>query len=182
MPVRTERGAQIVLAVLVVTLAWLAYRAWAPTAATSAGASNAMGGRPGAAGPPAAVAPDVQLEMLGRDRVQPEKASRNPFKFQTRVEAAPPQAASTPRAAAPAPSGPPAAPAVPPIALKFIGVVEPDGKGPRIAVLSDSRGVVHGREGEVVLGQYRILRIGPDSIDIVHLDGRGRQTIRLNGS
>jgi hypothetical protein len=71
---------------------------------------------------------------------------------------------------------------VPPIALKFIGVVEPEGPAPRIAVLSDARGVVHGREGEVILGQYRILRIGPDSIDIAHVDGRGRQTIRLNGS
>jgi hypothetical protein len=33
-----------------------------------------------------------------------------------------------------------------------------------------------------VLGQYRILRIGAESIEMSYLDGRGRQTIRLTGS
>jgi len=33
-----------------------------------------------------------------------------------------------------------------------------------------------------VLGQYRILRISAESIEMAYLDGRGRQTIRLSGS
>lgn len=182
MAVLTERRGQVLLGVLIVALATLSYRAWQPTAATSSGTSNVRGGRQGAAAPPRDVAPDVQLERLKGERVQPGEANRNLFRFQTRAE---PESAPLPpiaRPATPVPSGPPAASGAPPIALKFIGVVEPEGRAPRIAVLSDARGVVHGREGEVVLGQYRILRIGPDSIDIAHLDGRGRQTIRLNGS
>ena len=49
-------------------------------------------------------------------------------------------------------------------------------------VLSDGRGVYHGNEGDTILGQYRILRIGVESIEMSYLDGRGRQTIRLTGS
>lgn len=185
MAVSTDRRKQILLGVLVFALVAVAYRAWQPTARSSDGASNVRGGRQAVAGTAPDVAPDVRLEMLERERVQPEGAHRNLFRFQSRVEpaVAPPVVATSPGTpGAPAPSGPPPAPGVPPIALKFIGLVEPDGRAPRIAVLSDARGVVHGREGEVILGQYRILRIDADSIDIAHLDGRGRQTIRLNGS
>jgi hypothetical protein len=179
----TERGRQIVLGILLVALAVVVYRAMQPTAATSAGTSNVRAGRQGNAAAAPDVAPDVQLEALDRERVQPGGAHRNLFRFQTRAESAPASAPEIARPpATPVTSGPPAAPAVPPITLKFIGVIEPEKPAARIAVLSDARGVVHGREGEVILGQYRILRIGPDSIDIAHLDGRGRQTIRLNGS
>ena len=52
----------------------------------------------------------------------------------------------------------------------------------RVAILSDARGgVFYGREGEIVEGRYRILKIGVESIDIAYLDGRGRQTIRHTG-
>ena len=76
----------------------------------------------------------------------------------------------------PAPTGPP------PIAMKFIGLVEAQPPTQRIAVLSDTRGVYEGREGDVIEGRYRIVRIGPESIEMAYLDGRGRQTIRLSGS
>ena len=53
----------------------------------------------------------------------------------------------------------------------------------KVAVLSDGRGApVYGKEGDTVLGQYKILRIGAESIEMAYLDGRGRQTIRLSGS
>jgi hypothetical protein len=78
-----------------------------------------------------------------------------------------------------APSGPPPPP---PIPLKFIGVVE-KGEGLKWAVLSvgDGRGPLHGKEGDIIDGRYRILKIGTESIDMAYLDGRGRQTIRLTG-
>jgi hypothetical protein len=58
-----------------------------------------------------------------------------------------------------------------------------DAQGKRIAFLSDGRGApLYGHEGDTVLGQYRILRIGAESIEMSYLDGRGRQTIRLTGS
>lgn len=80
------------------------------------------------------------------------------------------------------PPPPPPPPPIPPIALKFIGVIDMPA-GLRVAVLSDGRGApVYGHEGETVLGQYRILRIGVESVEMTYLDGRGRQTIRLSGS
>jgi hypothetical protein len=51
----------------------------------------------------------------------------------------------------------------------------------RVAILSDAHGVYYGREGEIIEGRYRILKIGVESIDLAYLDGRGRQTIRQTG-
>ena len=39
----------------------------------------------------------------------------------------------------------------------------------------------YGREGEVIEGRYRIVKIGVESIELAYLDGRGRQTIRQTG-
>ena len=33
----------------------------------------------------------------------------------------------------------------------------------------------------MIEGRYRIVQIGEESMQIEHLDGRGRQTIRLSG-
>jgi hypothetical protein len=75
----------------------------------------------------------------------------------------------------------PQAPPLPPIPFKFIGLVE-GAAGTRIAVLSDSRGlVVHGGEGAIIDGRFRILAIGAETVDIAYADGRGRQTLRLTG-
>jgi hypothetical protein len=75
------------------------------------------------------------------------------------------------------PTGPPPPPA---IALKFIGMVQ-TASGMKIAVLSDGKRVIQGREGEQIEGRYTILKIGTESLDIAYIDGRGRQTIRLTG-
>ena len=40
---------------------------------------------------------------------------------------------------------------------------------------------IGGVEGEIILGQYQILKIGNESIEMAYPDGRGRQTIRLTG-
>jgi hypothetical protein len=70
----------------------------------------------------------------------------------------------------------------PPIPLRFIGIVQKQGDSTKIAVLSDSRGVYHGREGDVIEGRYRIVRVGNESVELVYLDGRGRQVLRLTGA
>lgn len=122
-------------------------------------------------------APDVHLEALRAGRPTPGAAERNLFKFKPKYVPPPPAPA---RAALPV--GPPPAPQVQPIPLKFIGVLEAAGPQ-RIAILSDGRGApMYGKEGEAVLGQYKILKIGAESIEMEHMDGRGRQTIRLSGS
>jgi hypothetical protein len=80
-----------------------------------------------------------------------------------------------------APVAPP--PAAPPIALKFITLVERPDRGEKIALLSDGRGgpPIFGKEGDVIEGRYKIVRIGTESIEVAYLDGHGRQTIRLTG-
>ena len=82
--------------------------------------------------------------------------------------------------APPAPIVPAGPPPPPPITLKFIGIVK-KADGTRIAVLSDGKRPIYGVEGQEIEGRYRILKIGLESIEMSYIDGRGRQTIRLNG-
>ena len=128
----------------------------------------------------------VRLGALTANREQPDGAKRNPFRFQQPPPPPPPPkpmftppAQGTPVVALPAlPPGPPA-PA--PIPLKFIGVVE-RANGVKWAVLSDGKTAPqHGKEGDVIDGRYRIVKIGTESVELTYVDGRGRQTIRLTG-
>ena len=176
---------------LLIVLGVVSYRAWSGTSAPAPAASNGRAAttRPaarGAAGAPSD-APDVRLESLDGQRPKPVAGERNLFTFKPKAPPPPPpsvrQSAPTTLAnpTPPAPSGPPPPP---PIALKFIGVLEQAGNKPKIALLSDGAGhVFQGFEGgPPIEGRYLILRIGAESIEMSYLDGRGRQTIRLNGS
>jgi hypothetical protein len=135
--------------------------------------------------PAAATAPDVHLERLEAERPKPGEANRDLFRFKPKPPPPPPPAPPPVRVVAPpppAPTGPPPPPPVPPITLKFIGVMELPTQARKIAVLTDGRGApFYGKEGEIVDGRYRILKIGVESLDIAYADGRGRQTIRLTG-
>jgi hypothetical protein len=129
----------------------------------------------------------VRLDALSRQRPEPQAGDRNPFRFRPVAPPPPPPVAApapggpgSPLAAGPpVPEGPPLPP---PIALKFIGTVEQAPSRLKLAVLSDGRNVFYGKEGEVIEGRYRIVRIGAESIEMVYVDGRGRQTLRLSGS
>jgi hypothetical protein len=127
----------------------------------------------------------VGVALLEGARTGPDDGGRNPFVFGARAVAAAAGArpSGPPREApAPPPFTPPGPPPLPPIPFKFIGLVEGASSAPRIAVLSDSKGlVVHGSEGTIIDGRFRILSIGPESIEIAYTDGRGRQTLRLSG-
>jgi hypothetical protein len=185
-----ERRRQVIgLALLVVVLAagWSFWRSTAVPSGARAGAVRRPA--PGTGAQPEALPPaeEVRLASLELQRGEPSAASRNPFKFERRAAAGATAAEpGAPAASAPAdpavplvPSGPPPPP---PIPLKFIGVLE-QGEGMKWAVLSvgDGRGPLHGKEGDIIDGRYRILKIGTESIDMAYLDGRGRQTIRLTG-
>jgi hypothetical protein len=186
----TERQRQLLLGALALVLGVVIYKNLPRTSAGAPAPSNQRAATPaapsaaqGRGAPPGTEAPDVHLESLNAERPKPEGPDRNLFRF--KAPPAPPPAAVRPDPpVAPPPTGPPPPPPVPPINLKFIGVLEPGGDKPKIAVLSDGTGgpPVYGREGETVLGRYRILKIGVESIEMAYLDGRGRQTIRLTGS
>jgi hypothetical protein len=123
---------------------------------------------------------DVRLEVLKTAPSELEPSTRNPFQF--KPKALPRPLASSGRAPVviappPVPQGPPPPP---PISLKYIGVLE-TAQG-RVAVFRDSGGdIVNGKEGDIIDGRYRLLKIGVESADLAYVDGRGRQTIRLSG-
>jgi len=178
-----ERRRQLVLAVLVAVLGVLLYRAWPQTAAPVPGASNPRSAaKPGQTAEVAA--PDVHLEALEAERPKPSGPTRNLFRF-GRTErpresgaAPPPPPPPPPTKTVPTTGGPP------PIPLKFVGTMLVGGR--TMAVLSDASGMqrnpVYGFEGDTILGQYRLVRVSAESIEMTYLDGRGRQTIRFSGS
>ena len=188
----TRNRRELLLLGVVVALGALAYGVyveWPGTSTVAPATSNQVetrssAGRGDRKGRPGSQdgAPDVHLDALSADRPKPDTA-RDLFRFKPRP-APPPPPAPPPRI--PTPVEPPVdtgPPPPPPITLKFIGFVDSETPGKRIAFLSDGRGApLSGHEGDTVLGQYRILRIGPESIEMAYLDGRGRQTIRLSGS
>ena len=190
----TERRRQLLLAVLAVVLAVIVYYAWPGTSRQStpssnqraAGTSGAVRDRTarGAAPQPTT---DVHLEALEAERPKPGPTERNLFRFREKPPPPPPGAGrGTPAPDLPiitVPVGPPQPPPLPPINLKFLGFVEQAAGKPKIAILSDGSGPPqYAKEGDVVLGRYRILKIGEESIEVAYADGRGRQTIRITGS
>ncbi|HJZ71435.1 MAG TPA: hypothetical protein VKE51_06815 [Vicinamibacterales bacterium] len=185
----TERGRKIVLGVLAVVLLVVAYRLVSTTSAPPASTSNRQAGThaPAAtaerAEPQQPTAPDVHLDALNADKPKPAGSDRDLFRFKPKAPPAPPPSTTKPAEGAAPPiiqTGPPPPPPLPPIPLKFIGIMGPEND--KIAVLSDGRGgPIPGKEGDLVLGQYRILKIGVESVEVAYADGRGRITLRLSG-
>lgn len=185
----SSRRTLLLGAAAVVALAALAW-SWfgAPGSEPVAASSPAAGGR-AAASEVLPQAEAVRLDALSAQRTAPGDAVRNPFRFGRAPAAAavgtparPADEPSTPvfePAKALAPTGPPPPP---PITLKFIGLVT-KADGTKLAVLSAGEGQMplHGKEGDIIDGRYRIMSIGLESVDVAYLDGRGRQTIKLTG-
>jgi hypothetical protein len=177
-----ERRRQIVLAVLMVVLGIVLYRALPRSAAPAPAASNPRNAARAGQTPEA---PDVKLEALESERPKPEGPNRNLFRFgrtpSENAAAEPPPVVVAPPQTRPTT---PMTPSVPPIPLKFVGTMQVSGR--MMAVLSDASGLqrepVYGFEGDTLLGQYRLVRVSAESVEISYLDGRGRQTIRFSGS
>jgi hypothetical protein len=181
----TEKPRSWLLIVLgVVLAAAVLYMMW-PEASPGASPSNQRTQRStaGKTGTPAGSL-NVRLDALKQPPPQPAPADRNPFRFQPKPPPPPPPrptGAINPGERGAQPTGPPPPPPIPPIPLKFVGTLE--GRGPgKLAVFSDGKGnPVYAHEGELVMGQYRVVRIGVESVVMEYADGRGRQTIPLRG-
>jgi hypothetical protein len=150
-----------------------------------AGVGRAPSNRAGQA-PPQPTAPqvaDVRLELLQAKQDRLADPERNLFVFRPKpAPAPPPRPIESPRPQITAPPMPVGPPPPPPIPLKFIGVLDAPGKGGRFAILSDGRGgTYYGKEGDTIVGQYKVLKIGTESAELSYVDGRGRQTLRLSG-
>jgi hypothetical protein len=149
--------------------------------------SGTTGTRQQRPGPGQVAVTDIQLEALNAPREDAPVAERNLFRFQvkapppapSRPQVAPPQVVQPGPPRPPVPTGPPPPP---PIPLRFIGVLNAPTQAGRVAILTDGRGAnLMGREGDIIEGRYRLLRIGPDAVEMAYTDGRGRQVIRLSG-
>ncbi|MDO8677565.1 MAG: hypothetical protein Q7R30_03250 [Acidobacteriota bacterium] len=183
------RDRRVWLGVAAVAVLVLAWRVWMPAAAPVATEPRAT--RPGGSArangdaEPIVLRP-VKLDALSASREQPNAGKRNPFRFQPKAAPPPPRpvtlAPTVPIVQGPAPPPVPAGPPPPPpIPLKFIGMVE-RANGVKWAVLSDGKSAPqHGKEGDVIDGRYKIVKIGTESIELTYVDGRGKQTVRLTG-
>jgi hypothetical protein len=170
----------LLIALGAAVVALVTYQLW-PSAATGSGPSNRAGNtRLGQAGAVDPSALHVQLGALDQPPPEPSTSGRNPFRIELKAptseahDATRPAPESIPQPVEPLP---PAGPA--PIALKFFGVF--DGRPGKIAALSDGRDVFYGREGEIIDGRYRIVKIGVESIVMEYPNGTGRRTIPLRG-
>lgn len=181
-----KRRRELALAGTAVLL--IAIAAWSMQrgTASSSGAVPDGTARPNTTQRPKSPIAEVDLKALQIERPAPDESTRNPFTFKPKPAPRMPsptmieqqQAAAAAKAAS-EPAEPPPPPRIP---LKYIGdMSDPKHSGKRIAILSDARGPYYGREGDVVEGRYRILKIGVESIELEYLDGRGRQTIRQTG-
>lgn len=152
---------------------------------SAAGAPRPRGGRAAASQNASAdPVPAVKLGSLTSSRSEPAQAPRNPFRYEPKApppepkpEAPPPSPIDAPRAGPVVPAGPPP---LPPIQLKFIGMLE-RADGVKWAALTDGKNLMQGKDGDIIDGRYRIVKIGTESVEVTYVDGRGRQVIRLTG-
>ena len=179
---RGNQRLQLLLGLLGVVLAGVGVR-WLTGSSPDGVVPSTRGRAAAVAATGAPEAPDVHLDLLGGSATVHAGAShRNLFRYVERVVVAPKRPARTTPAPPPPPPAPTGPPPLPPIPFRLIGVVEEPGSSRRLAMLADARGLYQGREGDIIEGRYRVVRIGTDSVEMAYLDGRGRQSIRLSGS
>ena len=173
-------GGIVTVLVLAMWMMWPASPAPSAAAPVAPARGAQQTAKPGQIAP---VAP-VKLDKLTGERQGPSARERNPFRYQPKAAPPPlpdkkpiPAPEVTEKPAPPVPTGPPP---LPPIPLKFIGILE-RANGEKWAVLSDGKVTMHGRDGDIVDGRYKILKIGAESIELAYADGRGRQVVRLTG-
>lgn len=178
-----QRRQLLTLGALLVILAFVYFKFVAPaTTEVPAAASNTPAATPRGAEPLQALPEAIKLAAL-KDVREETIGPRDPFGF-----GAPPRApeppAPPPRPIVPqpeAPRQPVGPPPRPPIPVKFLGLAEDPSRPGKLVSLSISGAVMVVREGDVVDGKYRLVKVGLESIVMAYLDGQGQQTIRLGG-
>jgi hypothetical protein len=180
-PPGPQRRRQVVLlGIALVVLALFLWRQFgsdpaAPVAATS---NPQTAARPTAQIGAANLPQPVDLGKVGEPVSDEPDSGRNLFRFGQRPA---PPAPPPPKFVAPPPVAPPPPQPTgpPPITLRLVGL-SVAGNGCAMATLRDTRGSVFvGCEGAVLDGQYRILKVGTQSVIVSYVDGQGQRTIGL---
>jgi hypothetical protein len=78
-------------------------------------------------------------------------------------------------------TGPPVPPPPPPIPLKFYGY-SGNKSGPKQVFLSKGDDIFIAKEGQVIDRRYKIIKIGPTSIEVEDVLNNNRQTLPLTAS
>jgi hypothetical protein len=170
----------LLVALVGVCIAVLAYQYRGTGVATPVGqpqAAQPVPSRAAAARDRAESAPGVRLSELKAERPAPTEGGRNLFREKPPPPPPPPKVAPPPPPDPNAPPPPPPPP--PPITLRLIGIVQ--GSGRPIAAITDGKDVFYGREGDIIEGRYRIIKVNVESIDIAYVDGRGQRRLGLSG-
>ncbi len=159
----------------------VAYRMWptapGPASVAQQSSNPSVGGKPVETIDPAEL--NVRLDALKDKRPDPGDLERNPFRFKPPPAPPPPPPQKLTPPVDPTPLPPPA-PVIPPIPLKFMGTVERGNL--KLAALTDCKGYTYsGREGELIDGRYKLVRIGQESVVMEYANGTGRITIRKTG-
>lgn len=153
-----------------------------PAAPGTAGGS-AAGGRPG--GRPVApvilstLDPTLRLDLLrASEDVKYEGKGRNIFRAGSEP---PPEETAKVIPKNTQPDVPPGPPPPPPINLKYYGFASKPGE-PRQAFLSQGEDVFIAGEGDIVNRRYKVVRIGPVSVEVEDLQYNHRQVLPLTQS
>lgn len=172
----------LLIALGAVVVALIFTRMWSDGAAVSP--SPAAPPRDPKAGQSAAIDPNelkVRLDDLKHEMPAEGETDRNPFRFQPKAPPPAPPGPPPGPIAPPVDTGPPPPPSPPPIPLKLEGFIDLPGGG-KLAALADCKGATFSAaEGNTVDGQYRIVKIGIESVIIEFVNGKGRQTLRVEG-
>jgi hypothetical protein len=125
--------------------------------------------------------PAIRFDLLKNSEARTyEGSGRNIFVMREeqpvlRQVAKNPEPVKQPEPVQPAPYTPPPPP---PINLKFYGYANKPGE-PKRVFFSQGEDIFVGAEGEVIARRYRIVRIGPNSVEVEDILNNNRQTLPL---
>ena len=168
-----------VLVVLVVVLGLTAWRWWPTQSSAPVAASGVGQARRSVARAPLDI-PDARLQVERLQAASQRKtppAGRNIFEYgrvSRPVRTVKPAVAPTPQA--PRPQSPPPPPPPP---LRFYGMAENQQGGARRVFLTDGDEIYVARQGDVIEGRYRVVRISGDSMELEDLVSHHRWVLWL---
>jgi hypothetical protein len=152
----------------------LTYQFWPTETATSGAAPSKSKDVAGTAVPMQVAEVDLGRLQAGNDAVK--AAKRDPFRYKPKPPPPPPP--PPPQIARPIVQQPPPPPPDPrpEIRLKYLGfAMSPTGV--RIATLQDAgnNAILLGKQGDVIDGKYRLLRVDAGEVELSYLDGARRR-------
>ncbi len=192
MKLGTENRSKLIIAILLIAVALVLLGRFLFPAVGASRAASAQPSVPGVAGPAAVASrrgaggrkldttprpldPALRFDWLkASEDTKYAGVGRNIF----RAEAEPPKPVAPAVTDKPAQVMPPPPPPPPPINLKFFGFASKPGE-PKKVFLSQGEDIFIAGEGEIVNRRYRIVRIGPASVEVEDVLNNNRQSIPL---